>query len=390
MELKINHKGDNMANTEFSVNGIDVRYKRINKDDYISLTDLARYVNPDEPKIPIQTWMRNKDVVSYLGLWEQLNNPNFKGREFTTFENKSGANSFYLSPEKWVNETNAIGIIVKRGNGGGTYAHRDIAFEFASWLSPEFKLYLVTEHIVSYMCDINAITVSEENNNQAGRIRALKNKGLSFIGDYYNKEELKILLERVKGTPLEYPVYMAVYYGLRRSEVSGLQWSAVDFQYRTITIRRTIVGCYVDGKYTCIEKERTKTKQSLRTLPLMPVIEEMLIRMKKEQEKNRKFFGNSYVDSKYIYVHEDGKFYNPNYITCGFNKFLRKNNLRHIRFHELRHSCATLMRHEGVKMEDIQKWLGHSQLATTEKIYSHFEEEQHIASANVISKTLTL
>lgn len=145
MELKMNHEGDNMANTEFSVNGIDVRYKRINKDDYISLTDLARYVNPDEPKIPIQTWMRNKDVVSYLGLWEQLNNPNFKGREFTTFENKSGANSFYLSPEKWVNETNAIGIIVKRGNGGGTYAHRDIAFEFASWLSPEFKLYLVTE-----------------------------------------------------------------------------------------------------------------------------------------------------------------------------------------------------------------------------------------------------
>ena len=97
-----------MANTEFSVNGIDVRYKIINKDDYISLTDLARYVNPDEPKIPIQTWMRNKDVVSYLGLWEQLNNPHFKGHEFTTFENKSGANSFYLSPEKWVKETNAI------------------------------------------------------------------------------------------------------------------------------------------------------------------------------------------------------------------------------------------------------------------------------------------
>ena len=130
---------------ELSVNGIDVKYKRINKDDYTSLTDLARYVNPDEPKIPIQTWMRNKDVVSYIGLWEQLNNPNFKGREFTTFENKSGANSFYLSPEKWVNETNAIGIIVKCGNGGGMYAHRDIAFEFASWLSPEFKLYLVTE-----------------------------------------------------------------------------------------------------------------------------------------------------------------------------------------------------------------------------------------------------
>lgn len=134
-----------MANNEVVVNGIDVRYQKINKEDFISLTDLARYVNPEEPKIPIQTWMRNKDVVSYLGLWERLHNPDFKGREFTTFENKSGANSFYLSPEKWVNETNAIGIVVKRGNGGGTFAHRDIAFEFASWLSPEFKLYLVTE-----------------------------------------------------------------------------------------------------------------------------------------------------------------------------------------------------------------------------------------------------
>lgn len=134
-----------MIKNEVVVKGINVNYKKINKEDYISLTDLARYVNLEEPKIPIQTWMRNKDVVIYLGLWEQLNNPDFKGRKFTTFENKSGSNSFYLSPERWVEETNAIGIIVKRGNGGGTFAHRDIAFEFASWLSPEFKFYLITE-----------------------------------------------------------------------------------------------------------------------------------------------------------------------------------------------------------------------------------------------------
>lgn len=162
----------------------------------------------------------------------------------------------------------------------------------------------------------------------------------------------------------------------------------VDFNYKTITIRRTIVGCVVDGKYKCIEKERTKTKKSLRTLPLMPIIEDMLLRMKAKQEKEREFFGNSYKDTKYIYVHEDGEYYNPNYITCAFVKHLKTHRLRHIRFHDLRHSCATLMRHEGIKMEDIQKWLGHSQLATTEKIYAHFEEEQHIASAEIISKTL--
>ena len=95
--------------------------------------------------MPIATWMRNKDVISYLGLWERLHNPDFKGHEFETFESAAGRHSFYLSPQKWIESTNAIGIVSKSGNNGGTYAHRDIAFEFASWLSPEFKLYLVTE-----------------------------------------------------------------------------------------------------------------------------------------------------------------------------------------------------------------------------------------------------
>lgn len=132
-------------NKQFEVKGIDIKYKRICKEDYLSLTDIARYANPKEPKIPILTWMRNKDVISYLGLWEKLNNPNFKGHEFETFENQAGKNSFYLSPQKWIQKTNAIGMFSKSGNGGGTFAYRDIAFEFASWLSPEFKLYMITE-----------------------------------------------------------------------------------------------------------------------------------------------------------------------------------------------------------------------------------------------------
>ena len=134
-----------MSNKEITVKGLDVRYKKIDKEDYISLTDLARYANPTEPKVPIATWMRSKDVISYLGLWETLHNPDFKGHEFEAFENAAGRHSFYLSPQKWIDATNAIGIISKSGNNGGTFAHRDIAFEFASWLSPEFKLYLVTE-----------------------------------------------------------------------------------------------------------------------------------------------------------------------------------------------------------------------------------------------------
>ena len=131
--------------TEIIVKEQKINVLRIGNKEFISLTDLARYANPEEPKIPIYAWMRNKDVITYLGLWEQLNNENFKGHEFETFENQAGKNSFYMSPQKWIKETNAVGIISKSGNNGGTYARSDIALEFASWLSPEFKLYVIQE-----------------------------------------------------------------------------------------------------------------------------------------------------------------------------------------------------------------------------------------------------
>ena len=118
---------------------------RIDDKDFISLTDLARYADEDDPRYPIQNWMRNKDVISYLGLWESIHNENFKGVEFDTFKNEAGSNKFKISPQKWIRETNAIGIISKSGNNGGTYARSDIALEFASWLSPEFKLYVIQE-----------------------------------------------------------------------------------------------------------------------------------------------------------------------------------------------------------------------------------------------------
>ena len=131
--------------TEIIVKEQRINVLRIDNKEFISLTDLARYANPEEPKIPIYAWMRNKDVSAYLGLWEQLNNEKFKGHEFETFENQAGKNSFYMSPQKWIKETSAVGIISQSGNNGGTYARSDIALEFASWLSPEFKLYVIQE-----------------------------------------------------------------------------------------------------------------------------------------------------------------------------------------------------------------------------------------------------
>lgn len=137
---------NNLIKSELNVNNNKVSVIRIGTEEYISLTDLARYADEDEPRYPIQNWMRNKDVISFLGLWEKLNNENFKGWiEFDTFKNEAGSNKFKISPQKWIKETNAIGIISKSGNNGGTFAHSDIALEFASWLSPEFKLYLIKE-----------------------------------------------------------------------------------------------------------------------------------------------------------------------------------------------------------------------------------------------------
>ncbi|MBE5954568.1 MAG: KilA-N domain-containing protein [Lachnospiraceae bacterium] len=115
------------------------------ENEYISLTDIARYKS-DEPKDVIQNWMRRKDTIEFLGLWEMLHNPNFKGVEFDAFKNQAGSNAFTLSPQKWIENTNAVGIVSKSGRYGGTFAHSDIAFEFASWISAEFKLYIIKDY----------------------------------------------------------------------------------------------------------------------------------------------------------------------------------------------------------------------------------------------------
>lgn len=129
--------------------GVDISVQSFvgSEDDYISLTDIAKYKNPDAPADVIKNWMRIRNTIEYLGLWEELNNPDFKLVEFDQFKNEAGANAFVLSPKKWIDTTNAIGMSSKAGRyGGGTFAHKDIAFEFASWLSPEFKLYIIKDY----------------------------------------------------------------------------------------------------------------------------------------------------------------------------------------------------------------------------------------------------
>lgn len=130
-------------------NGVDIAVVTTvgSEDDYISLTDIARHRNPEFPADVVKNWLRLRSTIEFLGLWEQLNNPNFKLVDFDQFRNDAGSNAFVMSPQKWIKSTDAIGLVSKSGRyGGGTYAHKDIAFEFASWLSPEFKLYIIKDY----------------------------------------------------------------------------------------------------------------------------------------------------------------------------------------------------------------------------------------------------
>ena len=136
----------NIVKDTIHANGIDIGiYTQDFQNEFISLTDIARYKS-DEAKDVIKNWMRSKDTIEFLGLWEKLHNNNFKGVEFDSFRNQAGSNAFTMSPTKWIETTGAIGIVSKSGRYGGTFAHSDIAFEFASWISAEFKLYIIMDY----------------------------------------------------------------------------------------------------------------------------------------------------------------------------------------------------------------------------------------------------
>ena len=207
-----------------------------------------------------------------------------------------------------------------------------------------------------------------------------------FIGSFYDAEEVNKLFEVSKGTKLEFPILFGAFYGLRRSEALGLKWDAIDFENDSITIRHTVTSVTLDGKVQLVAADTTKTKSSLRTLPLVPFVKERLLVLKKEQENNRRLCGRSYHTqyAGYVCINEMGDLIKPHYVTEQFPKLLDANGLRRIRFHDLRHSCASLMLANGVPMKQIQDWLGHSDFSTTANIYAHLDYSTKLSSADAM------
>jgi integrase len=214
----------------------------------------------------------------------------------------------------------------------------------------------------------------------------------SFQPTFLDAEQMQKLFEIVKGTRLELPVLVAAFYGLRRGEVLGLKWDAIDFNRGTLTIKRTVTEATIDGTMKIIEQDSAKTKSSLRTLPLVGSFRDYFQKVKEAQELNKKVCGNcyNYEYDGYVFVNELGDLMRPEYLTSYFPQYIQKHGCKRMHFHDLRHSCASLLLANGVPLKQIQEWLGHSDFSTTANIYAHLDYTSKLSSAKAMVSGMAL
>ena len=227
-------------------------------------------------------------------------------------------------------------------------------------------------------------------NNPADKVQRPKKE--QYIGSFYNENELNELFEKSKDDPMNLMILVTSYYGLRRSEVLGLKWDAFDFENNTITIKHTVVIAKLDGKRQIVAKDRTKNKSSYRTLPLVKEISEKLLETKKKQQAFKEAFGKTYINEfeDYVFVNLQEKLVRPDYVSEHFKILLNNKGLKHIRFHDLRHSCASLLLAKGIPMKAIQEWLGYSNFSTTANIYAHLDSKSKALSVQALSNAISI
>ena len=261
---------------------------------------------------------------------------------------------------------------------------RDIQ-DFINYL---YKQRLKGSTIAHYTSNMNtalkeAVIAEIIPSNPMDRIESVKKE--VYIPEFYTDDELIELIEVIKTQKLELPLTLGIIYGLRREEILGLTWNAIDFKNKSITIRKTVGRGKYDGVTQFLIKDIPKNKSSYRTLPMFDFIADSLKKYKEKYKLNEKIFGNTYItDYKdFICLMDNGELVKPDYVDRTFSRILKENGFRHIRLHDLRHSCATLLLRNGVPLPEIQKWLGHSNIITTQR-YSHLDQNDKSIPANMI------
>ncbi len=260
---------------------------------------------------------------------------------------------------------------------------------FADYVQSWLKMIRPTVSAATYN-SYRSMVDARIDRNPADRVdKPRKNR---YQAAHYSQEEMLRLFGVIEGDPLEPAIRIAAYYGLRRSEVLGLKWDAINFKDKTISIRHKVVELTEGGKSVLHGEDVLKTKSSVRTLPLLPVIEDLLRQEKQRQETYRGLFRGAYCKDflDYVCVDQMGKLLRPNYVTEHFAWIIQKYGLRKIRFHDLRHTAASLLLANGVPMKQIQIWLGHSTFSTTADIYAHLDvsaqRETGLVAANLYDK----
>ena len=213
-----------------------------------------------------------------------------------------------------------------------------------------------------------------------------------FEGSAYTEEELALLIEKSWDHKLGLLIYVTALLGLRRSEVLGLRWKAIDFKENKITINHTVTETRIDGQTVIVASDRTKTKSSYRTFPMSESVREKLLAWREVQKQKRKICGNCYNmnDIDYVFTDEMGNRFKPRYIEDAFPKILERNGLRKIRFHDLRHTCASLMHKMGLSPKEVQDYLGHSTVSVTLNIYTHLDWSSKENAAKVMESAVKL
>ncbi len=208
-------------------------------------------------------------------------------------------------------------------------------------------------------------------------------KSQRFESQFYTEQQLQALFDAIQNEPLYPLVKITALYGLRRSELLGLKWDSIDFDRNTLTIRHTV------SKVTkAVEKDKTKTASSYRSFPLLPEAAAIFRAELAAEKENRRLFGEAYHDSDYVFKWPDGRLYSPDYITDKFSALLKKYGLPHIRFHELRNSCASRLINAGFSQKDVQEWMGHADIKMTAKIYGHLDVARKQSMAAKLGKVL--